>query len=110
MHIEGEAGRALQRPDDRRADRQVRNEVAVHDVHVDEIRSSSLGRGQRVRQAGEVRREERRRDRDAHRATGAAASEERETVSETTSRLEMGDPAGGNCFRIVFAATPSYAS
>ena len=58
---------------------------------------------QGVRQAREVGGQERRSDPDVH-DVGAApgASGGRDTVRETTSRLERGYPAGGNCFRIVF--------
>ena len=90
VHVERQARRLAEGPDDRRPDRQVRHEVAVHDVHVDEVRSACLRHRQGVRQAREVRREQRRRDRNSHERGAAGVSGGRETVSETTSRLESG--------------------
>jgi hypothetical protein len=49
--------------DHHRADGQVRNEVAVHDIHVQEVRSR-LDLGDLLAQRGEVRRQDRRRDLD----------------------------------------------
>ena len=40
---------------DRRADRDVRHEVAVHDVHVDQVGSAALDRADRVAEGREVR-------------------------------------------------------
>ncbi len=65
--------------------------MPVHDVHVDEVGPAGLGHRQRVRQAREVGREEGRSDADFHDlGAGAPPSAGRDTVRETTSRLESG--------------------
>ena len=90
VDVEGQPRGLAQRPDDRRADRQVRHEVAVHDVDVDDVGSARFDHRQGVRQAGEVRGQQGRRDTDVHDRGGAGGSADRETVSETTSRVESG--------------------
>ena len=59
----------LERPDDRRADRDVRHEVAVHDVDVNQVGAAALDGRDRVAEGREVGREDRRRDQHAHRLT-----------------------------------------
>src|SRR6202040_2313668 len=86
-------------------------EASIHDVHVHEVRPARLRHRERVGQARESRGQQRRRDPYGHRGvTTRAASDAREPVTETTSRDDSGEPAGGNCFRIVFGGTPSYDS
>ena len=106
VHVERKARRFLQGFDDRRPDRQARHEMPVHDIHVDEVRSSLFGRRHRLRQPCKVGGQDGGRDAEAHRPA-AEGSPGRETVRDTTSRVEMGEPAAGNCLRTVFAATPS---
>ena len=90
VHVERQPSRFAQGADDRRAEGQVRHEMAVHHVHVDEVRAPGLGHRQGVGEAREVGREQGRRDPDFHERGAARASGDRETVSETTSRLDRG--------------------
>jgi hypothetical protein len=48
VHVERHRRDPLDGCDDGRADRDVRHEVAVHDIHVDQIRAASLDRGDGV--------------------------------------------------------------
>ena len=90
MDVERQPGRPAERANHRGADGQVRDEVPVHDVDVNQIGSSGLGLRQCIRQAREVGSQEGRRDPHAHECGTTAASGGRETVSETTSRLDSG--------------------
>ena len=96
VHVERHGGHALERSDDGDANRDVRHEVAVHDVHVDEISPAALRRADGLAERGEVRGEDRRRDPDRHRLTS------REIGSPGATR----NPAGGWCRRTMPAGTP----
>ena len=69
VHVERHPRDALERPHDRRADRDVRHEMAVHHVDVNEIGAAALDRRDRVAERREVGGEDRRRDLHAHRLT-----------------------------------------
>ncbi len=71
MDVERHLRDPLDRPDDRRPDRDVRHEVTVHDVHVNEIRAAALDGGDRVAKRREVGGENRRSDQHAHRLTSS---------------------------------------
>ena len=62
VNVEGKLGHFLQRFDDRWTDRQVRYEMAVHDVDVQQIGSASFDRGHFVGQTGKIGGENRRSD------------------------------------------------
>ena len=96
VDVERHRGDALERLDDRRADRDVRHEVAVHHVDVNQIGAAALDRGDRVAERGEVGREDRRRDEHAHRLTS----------SEIGSPGPIWKPACGLWRRTMPAATP----
>ena len=71
VHVERHLGDALERRDDRRADGDVRHEVPVHDVDVDQVGAAALDGGDRVAERREIRGQNRRRDEDAHRLTSS---------------------------------------
>ena len=54
MHVERHVGHALQRLHNGRSDRDVRDEVSVHHVDVNEIRAATLGGGDRFTERREV--------------------------------------------------------
>ena len=71
MHVERHAGDPLQRGDDRRADRDVRHEVPVHHVDVNQVGAASFDPRDLVGQPREIGREDRRRDAHGHRETSS---------------------------------------
>ena len=71
MDIQGHARNPFDRAHHRRADGEVRHEVAVHHVHVDQVGASAFGRGDAGAQRGEVGRQDRRSDAHAHRLTSS---------------------------------------
>ena len=71
VHIERACGDPLDGADDRLADRDVRDEVAVHDVDMNLVGAAPFRRGDRVAQNGEIRRENGGRDPDRHRLTSS---------------------------------------
>jgi len=90
VDVESESRGGPQCPDDRGSDRQVRNEVTVHDVDVDEVGAAAFRQGERIGEPREVRREERRSDSYVAHDAGGIAEADCETVSETTSRRDSG--------------------
>ena len=62
MAVEGQLGRAPDGPHEIGADRDVGDEMAVHDVHVDRPGAAALGRGDLLPQAGEIGRQDRGRE------------------------------------------------
>ena len=71
VHVERNLRDPFDRLDDRRSDRDVRDEMSVHHVDVDEIGAAPLDGGNRVAERREVRGEDRRRDEHAHRLTSS---------------------------------------
>ena len=69
MDVERHRGDAFDGSNDRRPDRDVRHEMTVHHVDVNQVGAASLGCRDRVAEGGEVGGEDRRRDEDAHRLT-----------------------------------------
>ena len=68
MRVEGDLGQCPDRLDDRRAHRQVGDEVAIHDVDVEHVRPGLGGFAHLVPQAVEPRGQDRGCDLDGHRA------------------------------------------
>ena len=102
MDVERQVRRAAQRFDHGRSEREGGDEPAVHDVHVDHV-GPALARGrERIREPGEVGRQDRRSD--PHGVHGCAA---RAAVKVTGSFGEQGYPDGGYCFRMVSGGSPS---
>ncbi len=66
MDVEWNTGDPFESLDDRGADGQVRNEAPVHDVDVDPVGTAILDGGNRVAQVGEIGRQDRGRDPEAH--------------------------------------------
>ncbi len=62
VHVQRNGGHAVHRLHDRRPHRQVRHEVPVHDVDVQQVGSATLDRRDLLAQRGEVRCQERWRD------------------------------------------------
>ena len=60
MYVERQARHFAQRLDDRRADRDIRHEMPVHDVDMDIIRAGGLGLGDIARKICKIRRKDRR--------------------------------------------------
>ena len=71
VDIEGDRDHSFERTDHRDADRQVRHEVPVHDVDVNEVGPSAFGRGNLCPELREVGCENRRSDLDLHRLTSS---------------------------------------
>ena len=69
VHIERHVRDALQRSHDRRADGDVRDEVSVHHVDVNEIGAAAFGGSHRLTERGEIGGEDRRSDLHGHRLT-----------------------------------------
>ena len=69
MDIERYAGHPLDRFHHRRADGDVRHEVAVHHVHVNQIGTAAFGGRDGLAEHGKVGRQNRGRDEHAHRLT-----------------------------------------
>ena len=69
VDVERDPGDALERADDRRADGDVRHEVAVHDVDVNEVGAAALRRGDGAAERGEVGRQDGWGNLDRHRLT-----------------------------------------
>ena len=59
VDVERDPGDALERADDRRPDGDVRHEMAVHDVDMNEVGAAALRRGDGVAERGEVGRQDR---------------------------------------------------
>ena len=94
------ASPCFKRLDDGRADRQVRHEVAIHDVHVNEVGASLLGRRESVGEAGEVRGKDRGRDPDAHRLPGArpgAGDRQGDDLAVGNRRARHAETVSGSC-------------
>ncbi len=79
---------------DRRAERDVRHEMAVHDVQVDDVALPPLDLGERLGEAREVGGEDRWRDADFHGNSNPTCSC-RLTTTEIASFAETGAPARG---------------
>ena len=99
MHVERHARHPLDRLHDRRADGDVRDEVAVHDVHMNQIGAAFFGGRDGRAKRGEVGRENRRRDADR-------CSRQRLTSSEIGSPAAIWNPADGNWRRTMPGGTP----
>ena len=104
MDVERDLRVPSERAEDQGTDRQVGDEVPVHDVEMDEVGPGLLARRDRLVEAPEVRGQEGRGDPDGvgHGTLSADA-----TTNETASFRVTGKPACGNCRRIVPAAAPS---
>jgi len=59
MRLQRQARHSSQRFDDRRAHGKIWHEMSVHDVHMNAVRSSTLGLGHLFAQAGKIGREDR---------------------------------------------------
>src|SRR5262245_6831500 len=82
----------------RHANRQIRDEMAVHHVHVDEIGTAALHRSNLCSEDAEIRRQNRWRDAHGHRLTS----------SEIGSPGAIWNPAWGFWRRTMPAGTPGY--
>ena len=71
VDVERHRDDALERGDDRRSDRDVRDEMTVHHVDVDQIGAAAFDGGNRLAERRKVGRQNRRRDEDAHRLTSS---------------------------------------
>ncbi len=69
MDVERHRGDARERADDRRTDRDVRDEMPVHDVDMNEVGAAAFDGRDRRAKGCEVGRQDRRRDLDVHRLT-----------------------------------------
>jgi len=58
VHVEREPGHAVQRLDDQGSEREVRHELAVHDVHMEEVGARALDARDLLRELREVGRED----------------------------------------------------
>ena len=103
VHVERPRGDALDRAHDRRADRDVRDEVAVHHVDVNEVGAAALGGRDVAAERGEVGGENRGRDQHVGGATRSSAHLERDRVGGR--HLEA---AGGCCRTTVPGGMPGY--
>jgi hypothetical protein len=71
MHVERHLRDPLERSDHGRTDGQVRNEVAVHHVHVNQLGAAAFGRGYGGAKGGKISRQDRRGDEDRHLLTSS---------------------------------------
>jgi hypothetical protein len=85
MHFERQLRHALQRGDDGRPDRDVRHEMAVHDVDVQQIRAAGFHARHFVRQAREVGGEDG--GGDLHRQSGRSR-----LLAQRLTSIEIGSP------------------
>ena len=69
VDVERHVGDALDAPHDGRADREIRDEMAVHDIHMNQVRPAAFGGGDGVGQPGEIGGKDGRRDAWSHRLT-----------------------------------------
>src|SRR5205085_2072252 len=94
--------------DDFRAEREVRDEAAVHHVDVQPIRAASLAHRDVLGQTREIRAQQRRRDPHARldgTALCAPAHGEPPMVRSTREPDATCEPAGGDCAAITAAAS-----
>ena len=101
VDVERQRRHLLDRPNDRWADRDVRDEMSVHDVDVDQVGASALHRRDIAAERREVRRKDGGREFDA----GAG---HRLTSSEIRSTGPTWVPAAGCCRTTVPAGIPGY--
>ena len=71
VHVERNPGGAFHVSDDWRANGDVRHEMAVHDVDVNEIGTAPLGGGHGLAERGKISSQNRGGDADAHRLTSS---------------------------------------
>ena len=69
VHIERDVRDALQRSNHRRSDRDIRDEVSVHHIDVNEIGAAAFGSSHRLTERGEIGGKDRRSDLHGHRLT-----------------------------------------
>ena len=96
VHVDGKPGRGPETFHEGRAHGEVRHEVPIHDVGMDETRASGFGPGHFFGEPREVGREDRR-------------SEDHDVLLTSTATMVLGvtrKPAAGVCLRMIPPAPP----